>query len=145
MKIFYVFLLTVFFGVQLNWARSQQLKLTRVIKNIAQPSQYTGIAQDKQGFIWTIGMPGGGVWAALYRYDGNGVKVYKADPRDLNTIQNSPATCIYIDNTNIIWIGHFGGGLDRFDPLTGAFRHIRYDAKNQASLSNDTVSAVLVD
>ena len=40
---------------------------------------------------------------------------------------------------------HLGAGLDRLDPVTGIFTHFRHDAKDPASLGNDTVTVILID
>ncbi len=44
-----------------------------------------------------------------------------------------------------IWIGFYGMGLDKFDPVTKQFTHYRHNKNDAGSLSNDSVSALLVD
>ena len=74
-----------------------------------------------------------------------GFKSFKPDAANTNSITNSASSCLFIDKSDILWIGHVGGGLDRFDPLTGIFTHYRHNKNNSNSLSNDTVNAVLQD
>src|SRR5690349_7256313 len=99
----------------------------------------TGIVQDKQGYMWFASKKG------LYRYDGYNFISYKNDPLNLNSLGNNSLESLAIDSTGILWIGSFGGGLDRFDPVAERFTHFRHDSANKASLSNDTVSAILCD
>ena len=44
-----------------------------------------------------------------------------------------------------LWIGTYGGGLDRFDAATGRFVHYRHDPKDPRSLDNDLVLSVFFD
>jgi signal transduction histidine kinase/ligand-binding sensor domain-containing protein len=145
MKIFCVFLLTVFFTVQLNWAYPQQIKFDCITKNLVQNYSFYGMAQDKQGVVWAVGFQTAVVQAALYKFDGTGFKIYKPDPMVPNTIRNFPCVCLYIDQKNIIWIGHLGGGIDRFDPATNTFTNIRHNPKDPNSLSSDSVYSIITD
>jgi ligand-binding sensor domain-containing protein/signal transduction histidine kinase len=99
----------------------------------------TGIVQDKQGYMWFGSKKG------LYRYDGYNFISYKNDPLTLNSLGNNSLECLAVDSSGILWIGSFGSGLDRFDPITERFTHFRHDSTNEASLSNDTVTAILAD
>jgi ligand-binding sensor domain-containing protein/signal transduction histidine kinase len=99
----------------------------------------TGIVQDKQGYMWFGSKKG------LYRYDGYNFISYKNDPLTLNSLGNNSLECLAMDSSGILWIGSFGGGLDRFDPITERFTHFRHDTTNEGSLSNDTVTAILTD
>ena len=67
-----------------------------------------------------------------------------------NTLNpNSPAgtypECIFADPAGTIWIGYYSTGLDRFDPQTETFTHYRYQKNEPNSLSNDSVTAILMD
>jgi signal transduction histidine kinase/ligand-binding sensor domain-containing protein len=50
---------------------------------------------------------------------------------------------IYEDSDSILWMGTFNGGLNRFDPRTGRFRHFVHDPSDPASLSNNRVKCIL--
>ena len=99
----------------------------------------TGIVQDKQGYMWFGSKKG------LYRYDGYNFVSYKNDPLTLNSLGNNSLEALAVDSSGIIWIGSFGGGLDRFDPTAEQFTHFRHDSTIAASLGNDTVTAILAD
>jgi signal transduction histidine kinase/streptogramin lyase len=49
------------------------------------------------------------------------------------------------DETGTIWIATQGGGLNRFDPQTGTFRHHRNDPTNLQSISSDILSVLYED
>src|SRR6185436_3983206 len=44
-----------------------------------------------------------------------------------------------------IWIGTFGGGLNRLDPRTRQITHYRHSPNDPTSLSDDLVWSVYVD
>lgn len=68
------------------------------------------IEQDRQGFMWF------GTKVGLNRYDGYGFKVYTQDPLDRATLANGFVRVIAEDAAGMLWIGTYGGGIDRFDP-----------------------------
>ncbi len=97
------------------------------------------IVQDRQGFIWLATKVG------LNRYDGYGFKVYTHDPHDPGTLANGFVRVLHEDRSGMLWIGTYGGGLDRFDPVTETFTHYRHDPADPASLSHDDVRAICED
>ena len=116
----------------------QELRFKEAIKN---PSgAITDVIQDKQGIFWFAALEKG-----LIRYDGINIKTYINDNRNPNSIAAKYAVRVYADKDNIIWVGTLGAGLERFDPSTNIFTHIRHDPKNVSGLNNDTVSAFLED
>ncbi len=97
------------------------------------------IVQDQTGFIW-FGTPSG-----LNKYDGYNITVFKSDPKNPNSLSNDNAGNLYIDRQGIIWIGTWGGGLNRLDPRTGQFTTYSNDPANPASLSSDRVQTIFQD
>src|SRR6185503_11233575 len=49
------------------------------------------------------------------------------------------------DSSGIIWIGTYGGGLNRWDRKTNQFIHFRHNPSNPATLKSDTILALLKD
>ena len=49
------------------------------------------------------------------------------------------------DRSGALWVGTYGGGLDRFDPATGGFVHHRHDPKDPHSLDKDLVLSLFFD
>jgi serine phosphatase RsbU (regulator of sigma subunit)/streptogramin lyase len=52
---------------------------------------------------------------------------------------------IAADRAGTLWLATSGGGLDRYDPRTGVFRHYRHDPRNPASLAADDLRMVFED
>ena len=107
----------------------------------------SSIKQDKEGYIWFSAglgadMPSSG---GIYKYDGHTIVSYLHDANNSNSLASNWAECLYIDPTDMIWIGTMGGGLDKFDPVTNTFTHYRHDAGNVSSLSNDSVQCIIED
>jgi len=99
----------------------------------------TGFAQDRQGYLWIS------TAHALYKFDGYTFTPFIHDPLNPNSIADNLLETVYRDSKDKIWIGFFGGGLDRMDPATGIITHFRHDINNSSSLSGDTVLCILED
>src|SRR5919198_4047112 len=104
-------------------------------------SQNAGLAifQDSKGYLW-IGTQDG-----LNRYDGFNFKIYKHDPENPKSISHNSILAITEDKAGYLWIGTWGGGLDRFDPVTQTFVSYHHDPNKASSLSNDTVTSIKED
>jgi PAS domain S-box-containing protein len=104
-------------------------------------SQNAGLAifQDSRGFLWVGSQDG------LNRYDGYTFKVFKHDPDDPNSISHNSILSITEDNEGYLWVGTWGGGLNRFDPVTETFVRYRHDPEELSSLSNDVVTSIKED
>jgi ligand-binding sensor domain-containing protein len=114
------------------------------------------IHQDQTGTIW-IGTYGGGLNKMIlpageaaagnngsarpifthYRHD-------SANPRSLSS-DNVYTICDDPFRPDVLWIGTWGGGLNRFDTKTGECRRFQHDPANPRSLSEDKVARVFVD
>jgi len=94
---------------------SRFLNLTRVNPKLAQA---TALAQDQQGFLWV------GTQHGLYRFDGQQVKAWQADPTNLNALSADWVSSLLVDRQGIIWIGTRYGGLNRFNPATEQFSRV---------------------
>ena len=104
-------------------------------------SQNAGLAifQDSQGYLWVGSQDG------LNRYDGFGFRIFKHDPDDRSSISHNSILALTEDKAGYLWIGTWGGGLNRFDPVTETFVSYRSDPENPSSLSSDTVTSVKQD
>src|SRR6185503_14571391 len=101
-------------------------------------SQNAGLAifQDSKGYLW-IGSQDG-----LNRYDGFNFKIYKQDPEDPSSISHNSILAITEDKDGYLWIGTWGGGLNRFDPVTETFVSYHSYPNDPSSLSSDTINSV---
>ena len=104
-------------------------------------SQNAGLAifQDSRGFLWVGSQDG------LNRYDGYTFKIFKHDPDDPTSISHNSILSITEDNEGYLWIGTWGGGLNRFDPITETFVRYRHDPEEPTSLSNNVVTSIKED
>jgi ligand-binding sensor domain-containing protein/signal transduction histidine kinase len=100
----------------------------------------TCITQDPRGFMWFATTATG-----FYRYDGYNITLYKNQPLNPNSVALNRIETMVADSAGNIWVGTFGKGLDKFDPVTGKFTHYRHDPKNNSSLKSDSVMVIIQD
>lgn len=79
----------------------------------------SGIAQDKEGFMWFSTGDG------LNKYDGYSFTIYHHDIQDTASIGSDDLTCVFQDSKDRIWIGTRNNGLDLFDKIKNEFIHFR--------------------
>src|SRR5678815_1754989 len=80
------------------------------------------IAQDRLGYIWFgVGLANGG-HGGVYRYDGSNITALMHDQVNANSLAYNWAECMVIDSSGMIWIGTYGGGLNRYDPSANTFK-----------------------
>jgi len=100
------------------------------------------LARDRYGALWISDQSS----SAIFRYDGSRLTSYFYDGINPNSLGGWYPECMFSEpDTDIIWIGYYGQGLDRLDVATGEFIHFRHDPADPTSLANDTVSALLMD
>src|ERR1700712_3940086 len=80
-------------------------------------SNVTCIIQDKMGFLWF------GTQNGLNRYDGYQFTVYRNDPTDSGSLSNNYIKSLVEDADGNLWVGTWGGGINRFDPEKISFTH----------------------
>jgi ligand-binding sensor domain-containing protein/serine phosphatase RsbU (regulator of sigma subunit) len=97
------------------------------------------MVQDQIGFMWF------GTQSGLNKYDGYNITIFKHDPQNPNSLSNDNAGNLFIDRDGIIWIGTWGGGLNRLDPRTEQFTHYLHNPADPASLSSDRVQTIFED
>jgi ligand-binding sensor domain-containing protein len=119
--------------LQSTGASAQDISFHRVdMPDVNIEDIITGITQDLQGNIWFVSTSSG-----LFEYDGIHLKSYKLDPYFRE--------CMYADKRGNLWIGTWGGGLEKMEPSTGVFIHYKHDPKDSTSISGDTVTCILQD
>jgi signal transduction histidine kinase/ligand-binding sensor domain-containing protein/DNA-binding response OmpR family regulator len=97
------------------------------------------ILQDSRGFLW-LGNENG-----LNRYDGYEFKVFQNDPEDSTTLSENRVQVIFEDDDGILWIGTYGGGLNKYNFSTEKFTEYRYQPDDPTSLSDNEVLDILKD
>ncbi|MFZ5972863.1 MAG: ATP-binding protein [Bacteroidota bacterium] len=99
------------------------------------------IAEDDQNLIWML-------------TESNGLIVYSRSQdrfhhlfhqkQDVGTLANDHCTSICIDNAGIVWIGSVGP-LNKYDREKIKFQHLKYEAGNPLSLSDDNIRGIFED
>ncbi|HGY54562.1 MAG TPA: hybrid sensor histidine kinase/response regulator [Caldithrix abyssi] len=97
------------------------------------------ITQDKNGFMWF------GTTNGLNKYDGYEFTVFLHSDEDSSSLSNNSTGNIYIDDEGIIWVGTWGGGLNRFDPATNKAVHYLNDHNDPTSISGNRVQSIYKD
>ena len=95
--------------------------------------------QDSRGFMWF------GTREGLNRYDGYIFTVFTNNVQDNKSLSNNFVNDIVEDPSGFLWIGTWGGGLDRYDRRTNQFTHFRHIPGDTASLSSNLVVTLLCD
>lgn len=79
----------------------------------------TAVYQDESGYMWF------GTFNGLNRYDGRDFKVYRNNPKDMESLPGSAVNCITGDSDNNLWIG-CSNGPAVFNNTRTAFRTLTY-------------------
>jgi serine phosphatase RsbU (regulator of sigma subunit)/ligand-binding sensor domain-containing protein len=108
------------------------------------------IYEDRFGILW-VGVMQGGL-NKIDRKTGTFTH-YRHDPKKPNSLSNDNVWCIYesrqalpspqgMGRDGTLWVGTFGGGLNRFDRDKEAFKHYRHDPNDPHGLNSDFVRAI---
>lgn len=104
----------------------------------------TSILESERGSFW-IGTNDGGVC----QLDPTTLTFtrYRHQPDNPTSLSSDAVSTIFEDPDGFLWIGTGGfgtpgAGLNRFDPATGVFTHLRADPDNASSLGSDTISSI---
>ncbi len=87
------------------------------------------ILQDRYGFLWFATDDG------LNKYDGHAFTVYRHNPDDPHSLSHNNVWSLFEDSTGVLWVGTYGGGLNRLDRDTGQFAH--YDADDFQNITDE--------
>ena len=123
-------------------AQTQQVKFNPVTgTNGVTLGKINNIVRDKYGFLWFSDQTN----RCIIKFDGSHMTRYQNDPKNSNTLGGYYPECLFADTAGNIWVGFYGMGLDKFDPVKNIFTHYRNNKNDAASLSNDFVTAILID
>ena len=97
------------------------------------------IVQGPKGFLWF------GTQNGLNKYDGHKTTIYQHRPGDDNSLLSNSISSMVFDAQGVLWLGTWGGGLNRFDPVSETFTHFVNDTRDPRSLSSNLVQTVFRD
>lgn len=95
--------------------------------------------KDSKGYLWF------GTMYGLVKYDGREYTVYKNDPNDSTSISFDDVISLYEDKNGNIWVGTWGGGLNKFNTLTGIFTRYLYNPKNKNGINDNIIWSITQD
>jgi signal transduction histidine kinase/ligand-binding sensor domain-containing protein/DNA-binding response OmpR family regulator len=99
------------------------------------------IFEDSRGTLW-IGTWGGGLNKLQLNDNSDAAFIhYKNDPDNPNSLSDNGVASIFEDHAGNLWIGTYGGGLNKFDGENEIFSHYT----ENDGLSNNVVLGILED
>jgi len=98
--------------------------------------------EDQLGYLW---FGGGTNIGGLVRYDGYEFERYVSYPEDSTSLSDNQVESLYVDSEGILWVGTFGGGLNKFDIETQTFTHYLHDPEDPSNVSHNIVTDILED
>ena len=129
----------------MSWAaaaQTQEVKFNPITgTNGVSLGKINGMITDKHGFMWFSDQSN----RCIVRFDGSHMTRFQNDPKNPNSLGGYYPECLAVDSSGNIWIGFYGMGLDKFDPVNGTFTHFRNKPNDTTSLSNDFVTSILFD
>ena len=103
--------------------------------------------EDKSGTLW-IGTGGGGLDKVVLR-DGRNITPefinYNNNPLDTMSLSCDYVSYIYEDRNSILWIGTYGGGLNRFNRTNEEFTRFLNNPDDPNSLSSNLIFSICED
>ncbi len=117
----------------------ENIHFSSIENNAINQKTINAIVQGKKGFLW-IGTEDG-----LFCYNGYDFKQYYFDRHDSTSIGSSYIRCMHVDSQGGLWIGTWGGGLNRYDYTQDEF--IRYKNTRGAAncIAGDSINDISED
>lgn len=97
------------------------------------------IVADKQGFLW-LGTPG-----ELMRFDTKKLvyKTIKNDQLNPETLSYNVVSSLFIDRTNILWVGTSGMGIDYYDAKANRFELLNRKDKGKSRITAFSIRSLM--
>lgn len=84
------------------------------------------VLQTSDGFLWIATKDG------LNRFDGQNFVVFKHDPNSENSLPENYIMSLFESRDGSFWVGTWGGGLCKYDPVHESFIKITTQIKNDS-------------
>lgn len=97
------------------------------------------IVEDHFGYLWI------GTIAGLFRYDGTRFLKIESNPKNPKKLSHSFIRTMLVDRNKDIWIGTFGGGLNRYNLTKASFDRILLDPTNSNEFEDFHVAHIFED
>lgn len=125
-------------ALSLSAARDLPFERLSILQGLSQNSVFD-IEQDRNGFLWFATQDG------LNRYDGYTFTTYRNERDRPNSLSDNWTTDLHVDSKGNLWIGTYGGGVNRFDPVQETFTHYRKSEFGPNGLSSDSICSIKED
>lgn len=126
----------------------ESFKTDTLQKNAISHNQVQAIYIDAGSTVW-VGTFGGGLnkFELPSKYNGGKIDFthYRSSKDNPFSISSDLVYSIYEDKQNTMWIGTFGGGLNKFDKKTGRFIAYKNIPDDESSLEDDRVLSISED
>ncbi|MBL4658456.1 MAG: hypothetical protein JKX73_10680 [Flavobacteriales bacterium] len=104
---------------------------------------------DGSGNIW-MGTYGGGLeslqaWHQPEGKIGYTFKHFVNDPSDDWSLSNNTVGTIFEDKFGVLWVGTFGGAINKYDTQKPKFEYFKHNPQNENSLPAEGVGTMFVD
>ncbi|MEO8398356.1 MAG: two-component regulator propeller domain-containing protein [Ignavibacteriaceae bacterium] len=110
-------------------------------------NQIQAIYIDSNSTFW-VGTFGGGLNSFNQKFSNDNkikFKKFMHDPHDKYSISDNRVYSLFEDKDGYLWVGTFGGGLNKFDKKRELFFHYQNELGNKNSLSDDRVICIYED
>jgi len=107
------------------------------------------IFKDSRGILW-VGTDQG-LGRRVFERDpvsgdlSEGFKLYQHNPFDTSSLSHNDVYTLMEDRSNLLWIGTYGDGVCKLNPVFQEFRLLRQEPWNPESISGRRIGAVLQD
>ena len=95
--------------------------------------------QDSRGFLWV------GTFDGLNKYDGYNFTVYKNSIDDTSSISDNKIRTLCEDKNGNIWIGTWGGGLNKFIRDTEKFISFHHNPDDPNTIASESIFSIFLD
>ncbi len=125
----------------LNDSKNLFLEKQERLETILPQGKINCIYKSSDNFYW-IGTDEG-----LYKLDEHFKKInyYSHISNDPNSISDNKITCILQNKTGVIWVGTFGGGLNKLDSKTGFFTALKSENKTLHPIGANFINKIYED
>lgn len=97
------------------------------------------VLQGSDGFLWL------GTADGLNRYDGYQFRVFRNDPNDSASLSANRIFALCEDQNKILWVGTYGGGLNKYNRETESFTCYKNYPNDPGSISDDKILSISAD
>ncbi|HAN79764.1 MAG TPA: hypothetical protein DCQ31_19385 [Bacteroidales bacterium] len=100
---------------------------------------------DKNDNIWLATFGGGVSYLEKRNKDLGVFRTYRSRKTTENSLSNDFVTSVFIQSDGTLWVGTFGGGLNRFIQEGEVFEAYTYNIDDVSSISDDRVYSIFED